>query len=129
MIPTNGSYEAHFRYTGHGGVSYVRKVPVEAWDDDGAALVLHEDTGGLLQARGRPGFEGVSRADRARTVAVLPGGGWRLAWKQDDGSDDVISPVLGWVVGDDGWATPLDVDEDGLFATPQDHGDVRLIRP
>ncbi|MEN1891161.1 hypothetical protein [Streptomyces mirabilis] len=56
---------------------------VEAWSDDGMALVLDEEAGQLVPARERSGFLRVERHDVPQARGILPGGKWRLRKKND----------------------------------------------
>lgn len=50
-------------------------------------------------------------------VAAIPGGGWRIEYKDDDGTP-LISPVLAWAIHADGTCKPIDVDPSGWCDDP-----------
>lgn len=125
MIPANHPYEAHYKATGHDGKTYHESRPVIAWDENGFPLIAGRDR--LVRADHRPGFHGVEEA-RGPVIAALPSGGYRIAYKQDDGAED-ISSVLGWLIYADGWAEAIDSDADGWVDTVSDTANARLIPP
>ncbi|PBC96183.1 hypothetical protein BX281_4198 [Streptomyces sp. Ag82_O1-15] len=54
-------------------------------------------------------------------VAALPGGGWRVAYEQEDGTVE-ISPLLAWLVLADGQMIPMDAGHDGSVNDPRTTG-------
>jgi hypothetical protein len=77
-------------------------VAVEAFDDEGRALVLDRQKGRLVPAEALPGFSGLRDTD---LVAIIPGGGWR-AHKPGDvdimGHGTIVTPVVAWGLKVDG---------------------------
>ncbi|WP_093473371.1 MULTISPECIES: hypothetical protein [unclassified Streptomyces] len=99
-------------FSGVEGGEMARMRDVEAWDPvTGAALVVDTAAGTL---RPVTSFSDFSRLERAgRVVGVLPGGGWRARW--DDEDDGVTTEdVVGWLVSDVGGVMPLVVSGEGL---------------
>jgi hypothetical protein len=119
MIRATGRYVA--TYTEPDGTSLPDRQ-VEAFDDDGRALVL-ADTGRLEAADSLPGFDTVSR--RPVIIGVLPPGGWTV---QDDANQEGIRPIAGWLVDETGETLPLLVDDENGYAHPPG-GPVRLYPP
>lgn len=121
MIPANRGWVVYFE-EGH-------TKPVAAWGDNGTALILDEKRGGLRPARDFSNFVRVAEADTLPAVAAIPGGGWQFEYAEDDGSTS-RSPVIGWAVDANGWATPIAADLEGGYGEPEDATNfVRLIPP
>lgn len=130
MIPDNGRHAASFRYGSKdsGGYSWMSK-PIVAWDDEGYALIAGEESskaGRLVRACTFSNFHGITDADPVY-VAAVPGGGWQVAWPQDDGTE-YVEPVVAWALKDDGSMQACTVDVDGYVDTVPT-GKVKLIRP
>lgn len=127
MIPARGNYEAHFQVKGGSGNTYTNTKCIEAFDDEGHALVV-DDKGRLVRANSYSNFTHVDEANQ-EVAGVLPGGGWTFAWTNPDGSSD-SEPVVGWIVNDSGYATPLTVDDPNVAtATPCSDSNVRVLPP
>lgn len=102
MIPVSRQYEAIYKCTDNLGKAYYSRLPVEAWSDDGAALVVDLAAGRLREARSYADFERLQETD-GHTVGAIPGGGWLLSAK--DGEAERTEPVVGWSVTAGGvWA-------------------------
>ncbi|GAA3370770.1 hypothetical protein GCM10020367_18720 [Streptomyces sannanensis] len=98
-------------FSGIEGGEMARMRDVEAWDPEtGAAMVVDPTQGKLRAATSFPDF---SRLERAQRVSgVLPGGGWRAHWDDEDGAP-VSQEILGWLITDIGQAAPITIDSDG----------------
>jgi hypothetical protein len=129
MNPPTGWY-ASYRVTnpnipeGTPGSSYFNRVPVAYWED-GCGWVS------VAQYQKQPGH--LMRADEVRfanwefrgyypdnkIVAVLPGGGWSARYTDMDGSGGHgDSPILAWLVREDGAVTAFDMSVDGCGGDP-----------
>lgn len=126
MIPTRDTYDAVFEMRLANGTEHEEHLPVEAWNEDGEALVLGHK-GDLIIARSRSGFIGIER--RPQIVAVIPGGGYTLGSTFE--GVEYTAPVLVWTVDDRGWAKPIVATDEGWDEEARiDLGDgVRLIPP
>lgn len=130
MIPATTPFVAHFNEHARpgGGRTIPTTKPVIAWDDDGRALVVDDKTGRLTRADSYKNFGGVEQATSSYVTAV-PGGGWRLAWKQTDGTE-YMEPVLAWAIDGNGYGQAISADADGLVDTVESHdGNPRFIPP
>lgn len=113
MIPATSPYRAAFKLNNTGD-TYYEYMPVIAWDDEGNPLVVCDDgkSQRLLPARTYNNFAHVE-PDEQRTVALIPGGGWRVERTEDDGT--VWSqPLVAWALQAGGLVVPLDADGDGF---------------
>lgn len=129
MIPATVPYAAHFGGKRPDGSHVIPSTkPVVAWDDDRRALVVDDKSGRLTPAENYKNFVGVDQDDSSY-IAAIPGGGWRLAWKQTDGTE-YVEPVLAWAIDRNGYGQAISADTDGLVATvePRD-GNPRFIPP
>lgn len=113
MIPARPGYVAEFR-------GQATDLPVEAFDDDGYALVLDSKAGRLVRATDLNDFAGVT--ERLDTpLAVVPGGG-RWVVRYTDNGEQREEFVVAWSVTADGLATPLVPREDpgnvGVYVMP-----------
>ncbi|MBD9703402.1 hypothetical protein IHE56_15190 [Streptomyces sp. ID01-12c] len=62
-------------------------------------------------------------------VAAIPGGGWRIQHRDDDGTT-LDSPVLAWIFYVDGTCKPVDIDPTGWCDNPlTDSNFVRVYHP
>lgn len=62
-------------------------------------------------------------------VAALPGNGWRAVYRLADGTE-ASSPIVAWLVHQDGDVQPVDVDSDGITDNPKGASNfVRLLHP
>jgi hypothetical protein len=102
-----GRFEAEFD-SAIGDKPYVATMRVVAWDDRGEALVLSRSR--LVRASDIMGFKGVSEIDEP--IGLLPAGGWRVRWPNDDGSFD-SEPIIGWLVETGGYARAIIPEEPG----------------
>ncbi|WP_329095130.1 hypothetical protein OG979_11630 [Actinomadura citrea] len=85
-----------------------RTRPVDGWHaETGMALVADPKQGKLRPVTDWDDFAGLERAERA--IAALPGGGWRAHWK-DEAGGPLTQPVLAWLIGASGSATPITID-------------------
>lgn len=129
MIPADGRHQASFKYdspTAKSGHYYISE-PVVAWDDDGYALIARDDKSGRLhRAANFSNFAGVAEAG-GYYVGAIPGGGWQVAWPEDDGSE-YIEPVVAWVLKSDGTMEAVSVDSEGTVESVHG-GKVKWIRP
>jgi hypothetical protein len=100
-VTTTGWYATFDRKRSPGRVM---QLPVEAWSDDGAALVVDEKAGRLAPAHTMAGFEGLMPC--RRHMAVIPAApGWRV--RQVAGDEVDVLDVIGWVMDDDGRGLPV----------------------
>lgn len=91
-----------------------RTRPVEAWHQTtGEALVVDPQRGVLRPISERSDFSHLERAERV--VGVVPGGGWRVHWNAEGETES----VLAWLITENGSATPITVDAEGLVATAE----------
>jgi hypothetical protein len=130
VIPATRPYAAAYRHTGKDGKAHYTHKPVIAWDDEGRALVCDDKTGRLVPVDHYTNFANVEEDGEIRYVAAIPGGGWRLAWKNDDGPE-LIEPVLAWVIGAEGEARALTVDKEcwAEMVDPLSDSGPRVIAP
>jgi hypothetical protein len=117
VIPAAHPYDARFRHESHGKTHFTTK-PVIGWSDEGSAMVADHKSGRLREASSYSNFAGIAQADPA-TVGVIPGGGWRAEYRDDDGQS-VSEPVLAWMVRGDGSCIPAAVDSTGFADDPTD---------
>lgn len=132
MIPATRPHTAYFKHeqTGPDGKTHTTysDLPVIAWDEDGYPLVTGKH-GRLVVAGSYGNFLYVTEADGGHVVAAIPGGGWRAAWKQNDGTE-FVEPVLAWLVQADGIVKPVSADVEGdVDVIEGDPDRVRLIAP
>ncbi|MGV9227601.1 hypothetical protein ACWDPF_33595 [Streptomyces albogriseolus] len=112
MTPADGTFFAHFGYSSQSQFD-VPGSPREviAWADNGDALLLGKN--GLVAAHTLDGFQYIRRARvKSKVVAALPGGGWKITTKFTDG-ETWTTPVLAWLVHEDGDVVPVDISPDG----------------
>jgi hypothetical protein len=118
MIPAQpGRY--FFRYEGtkpDGKTYYFESEEVVAWNEDGEPLVLDERIDHRRQLRTgsrAPNYVGVVHAaEGGRTVQLIPGNGWMVEHKEEDGTRRG-EPILAWALDVNGWVSPLTTDSDG----------------
>lgn len=106
MIPADGSHCVQYER----GSGALPRRPVVAWDDEGAPLVVGRR--GLVPAFELGAVQRIVR-DQHPAVAAVPGGGWLIDCKDDDGITWTL-PILAWTVHADGSTTPLTTDADGV---------------
>lgn len=113
MIPAHG-WEAGFTRTlqtkdaDGQSVTVTEWEPVVAWDDDGDALIVTERARRLTPACDAGNFVGL-RQSEGRVVAAVPGQGWVVEWP----AAGYRSPLLGWLIRENGDVQPFDVDRNG----------------
>lgn len=81
-------------------------VAVEAWDDEGRALVVNPEQGRLVPAEDKPGFEVVYDS---HLISIIPGGKWLALSEPDSASPQKFryaSPVVAFVLKTDGFIVP-----------------------
>lgn len=132
MIPATTPYEVYYKGTDNEGKPYTWPGPqVIAWDDDGAPLVIpdsHKQARRLQRATDYGNFSHVAPAD-SPTVAALPGGGWRVEYKNDDGTL-WSAPLVAWHIRASGETIPIDCDSTGYADNPTDSSNfVRIFHP
>ncbi|WAE70649.1 hypothetical protein OUQ49_33345 (plasmid) [Streptomyces cavourensis] len=110
MIPAQHPYRARYEQE-EGGRTVYRSKPVIAWDDEGQALVVDERSGRLVPANNGRTFTGLSEGGHP-VVGAIPGGGWSVRFKNDDGTF-TEDPLVAWTVRSDGTLTPIDTDSEG----------------
>ncbi|WP_051722500.1 hypothetical protein [Streptomyces albus] len=119
MIVPNQRFAAAYRHEGSADgkthTHYTSKAVV-GWDDDGTPLVVDEKTGRLRDASSWRNYAGVHEGEPA-VIAALPGNGWRAEYRNDDGSVH-SSPIVAWLVYDDGSVKPADTDGDAYVDFP-----------
>ncbi|MGH9209856.1 MAG: hypothetical protein ACRD2C_04150 [Acidimicrobiales bacterium] len=81
-------------------------VRVEAWDDEGHALVVDSRVGRLVRASDQPGFEDVHGSN---LVAIIPGGGWLADHRPDPDAPEAgyVTPVAAWGLTAEGFIEPF----------------------
>lgn len=117
MIPANAphGHEAMF-LTPNGTDPNGDVVPVVAWSDDGAPMVVHNDR--LKPADQVEGYAGI-RSAFAPMLTALPGDGWRVDATMTDGTT-WTTLVIAWHVRPWPLATPIVVDPEGRMGYPQE---------
>ncbi|MGV9600796.1 hypothetical protein ACWDR1_29465 [Streptosporangium sandarakinum] len=130
MIPATRPYKVRFKHemTDNQGktTTYYTERPVIAWDDNGIPLVAGDRH--LVPANTYKNYAGLCEDDE-NYIAAIPGDGWKIAWKQADGSPDYIEPVLAWVVTSEGNARPISTDLNGEVDFVRPSSDIRMIAP
>lgn len=106
MIPADGSHYVHYDPSSNGR----RARRVVAWDDNGTPLVAGRH--GLVPAHDLGTVKGIREGD-APVVGAVPGGGWMIECKDDEGNT-WTSPILAWSIHADSSATPITSDSDGV---------------
>jgi hypothetical protein len=89
--------------------------PVIAFGDDGHPLIVGEGKRdrNLVRADTYANYDGLGDDLYPAIVALLPAGGWRVAWSRDDGQGEWSQPLVGWGLKADGSVVPLDTDGTG----------------
>ncbi|MEU6344458.1 hypothetical protein ABZ883_26320 [Streptomyces sp. NPDC046977] len=131
MIPAQHvPYEARYSQENNGRKHFTTK-PVVAWDDNGTAQVVDEKTGHLRDANSYTNFADLVPVALAPVVAAIPGGGWRVEYRDDEDEGRTFSePVLAWQIRADGDCVPLTVDATGYACDPCDGANfVRVFLP
>jgi hypothetical protein len=139
LIPARPGYEARFEKEQKDGLTDSYELPVLAWDHEGVPWVMPENGKRLVPVTEVPeasygSFDRVDAVD-APVVAAVPGAGWKLQWKWDNGTESV-EPVIAWLVQADGFVRPTTKEDPaGTFLwVVSDHdigqqGRVRAIPP
>ncbi|MEV5691133.1 hypothetical protein [Micromonospora globbae] len=109
MIPAPRGLVARYKHT---NPDHYTTKPVVAFDDDGRPLIMHETNNRLTPADIYSNFADVAEDPCPNIVAIMPAGGWRVAYATDDGGE-WSTPLVGWGVKADGTVVPLDCDPDG----------------
>lgn len=126
MIPATIRYVAKFDHENL-GEPYTTTKPVIAWDDCGSPMVADATTGSLVLATGEPNYAGLVPAEPS-IIAAVPGGGWEAEYI--GGDNNGYLPVLAWLIADDGNATPIYSDSDGVpFDMTSVEGFIRIKSP
>lgn len=120
---------------GHPGYYSLRKIPVAYWDHGygWVSVAEHQKHPGHLMRANEVRFttwEFMGYYPKAQTVvAALPGAGWSAEYKADDGST-FTSPLVAWLIFDDGEVRAADMGSDGYGDNPCESGNfVRLVGP
>lgn len=83
-------------------------LPVERFDDEGNALVVHPESGFLGPVRNISIGRFVELTRCSRTVTVLPASpGWSVVGLRSDEDTAWTEPVIAWLVDDTGEGTPI----------------------
>ncbi|MEU8269119.1 hypothetical protein AB0B89_18360 [Sphaerisporangium sp. NPDC049002] len=123
MIPANPGLVARFEHEKGGGHYFKR---VEAWDEDGWAMVANDD-GYLVRADSIAGFAAVAEESKADPhIGFIAGQGWRLKYTNRETGRTWTEPVIGFAFTADGCGVP--VEQSGAVARPAE-GDYQLILP
>jgi hypothetical protein len=83
---------------------------VQAWSDNGDALILDSEAGRLVPAHEVSGFLAVE-ASTGRYIAAVPADGWAVRYGTEAGGN--TEPVICWLVQDDGGVDPVVGGADG----------------
>jgi hypothetical protein len=124
MIPNYQKVDATFKADGE---PYAHR-PVVAWTDDGDALIANGRAGDLKIASSFGNFqwlssgEGTDRDDEV--VAVLPGNGWVVNWKEEEADPD---PVFAWLVTRGGYIKPVVMGADGYAEDPRQDKEFKSV--
>lgn len=106
MIPADGSHYVQYEPSNTG----LPRRPVIAWSDEGTPLVAGRT--GLVPAWDLGSVKRIVR-DVPPAVGAVPGGGWLIDCKDDEGNEWTL-PILAWTIHADGSAIPLTADSDGV---------------
>jgi len=115
MIPARRGLAARFKITdrtGEGKHAY-SSLPVEAWSDDGGALVVGEKSGDLERADNYGNFVGVCEETYPEIVALIPAGAWRVEHTDKAGAEPWSEPLVAWGLSVDGAVYPIASDGNG----------------
>jgi len=114
VIVPNVPIEATFKETAKAvdGIetTWFNTRPVVAFNDDDEPLVIADSRKCLVRAARYTNFAGI-RVARGRVVAALPAGDWKVLWKGDGNKP---TPLVGWVVYENGDCVGLDADYEGV---------------
>lgn len=136
------SWHATYRVTnpaipeGKPGHYSSREIPVAYWENGygWVSVASHQKQPGHLMRADEVRFlnwEFQGYYPGRQVVAALPGAGWSARYADMDGSGgEGDSPLVAWLVFDDGEVRPVDMGTDGWGDNPCDAGNfVRLIPP
>jgi len=106
MIPADGSHYVYYEKSSNA----LPRRKIIAWGDEGEPLVVGRR--GLVPAWD---LGGISRlvTEEAPAVGAVPGGGWMIDCKDDEGGSWTL-PILAWTIHANGTASPLTTDADGV---------------
>lgn len=121
MIPAPPRLAARYRTEGTDNLGtpykYWDHKAIVAFDDEGIPLIIGERKNGdnrrLIRADTYTNYDGMTEDPDPRIVSMIPAVGWRVAYKNEDGSE-WTRPLVGWGVKSDGDIAALDVDSTGL---------------
>lgn len=111
MIPATHPFEARFKQSSRPngeGTTYFTTLPVVAWDENGSPLV--SDKQRLVPASSWGNFHDVVET-APPVVAVIPGGGWMVEYK--DGDSTSAWKIVAWAIDAAGEMKPLSTDSTG----------------
>lgn len=118
----------------HPGHFSFRRVPVAYWDNGIGWVSVAEyqkQPGHLMQANQVRfnNWEFVGYYTEQKIVTALPGSGWAAEYAGDDGNP-FTSPLVAWLVFDDGEVRPVGMGSDGYGDNPCESGNfIRLVGP
>jgi hypothetical protein len=99
--------------------------PVIAFNDEGVPLIVGDrkrsNNRTLIRADTYTNYDGVVHNPDPPFVSIIPADGWRVARKDDDGTE-WSRPLIGWAVKADGEIAALETDPDGLVEEVGAHG-------
>lgn len=130
MIPAPPGLTARYKHGEEPG--HWSHRPVIAFsEDDGHPLVIGDGKRDrdLIRAGTYANYDGMGDDPYPAIVALLPAGGWRVAWPQEDGTE-WSQPLVGWGLRADGSVVPLDTDATGSVEELDSlHGKFRICHP
>lgn len=120
----------------HRGHYSFRKIPVAYWEDGygWVSVAEHQKHPGHLMRADEVRFvnwEFMGYYPRQRLVTALPGAGWFARYADMDGSGGYgDSPILAWLIYDDGDIKAFDMSIDGCGGDPCEMSNfVQLVPP
>lgn len=119
-------YIAHFNPPEGQELGNVLDV-VDWHPETGKALVVDPTAGGLRTATSYANFSHLEETDVI--IGTLPGGGWRLAWKQVGNEPVLVEPIPGWLIARSGFAHPVTTNLTGGYGEALDPDEASLIDP
>jgi hypothetical protein len=128
LIPAPPGLVARYKHQGVKTTWTHRRVI--AFDEDWQPLVISDDH--RLEYAGRygnyDGIEDLADPDVGDLAAIMPAGGWRIEYANEDGSK-WAEPLVGWALRN-GTVIPLVVDGDGLVDDLDMYsGEYRIYHP
>ncbi len=131
MIPNTSSLVAVFKERAANGAEYEFRREIVAWADDGHALIAPQDRSGALRAvSSLANFLRIEEDDRGTHspyVQVIPGGGWMVRQRSEEGVAE--EPVVAWGFTADGFGHALISSGNGLIVRGESIGDEDLYHP